>query len=155
MDIKRRAWPVVLTGLLLAAAPTLAGATGPTRVDATKLVEKGIAYFKANGKEKLLAAVNVKDGEFQSNSLYMTVFDLSGTLLAIPTNPKLVGKNLIDVPDPDGKLFRRAFIETASANPAGGWVDYRYKNPESGKVEAKTTFVMKTGDVVLTAGVYK
>jgi signal transduction histidine kinase len=155
MNIQRRACLAFFNGALLLSACALAGAAGPGPADARRLVEKGVAYAKANGRDKLIAAVNVKDGEFHAGSLYMTIFDMGGTLLAIPTNPKLVGKNLIDVPDPDGKLFRRDFIDTASSHPAGGWVDYKYKNPATGKVEAKTTFVMKVGDVVLAAGIYK
>ena len=29
-----------------------------------------------------------------------------------------------------------------------GWVDYKYLNPESKKVEAKTTFLQMAGDIV-------
>ena len=66
----------------------------------------------------------------------------------------MVGKDLIDVPDADGKLFRREIIELAKTK-GKGWVDYKYKNPTSGKVEAKTTYIQLVDDVVLEAGIYK
>ena len=36
-----------------------------------------------------------------------------------------------------------------------GWVDYQYKNPTSGKIEPKTTYILRVDDVVLEAGIYK
>ena len=36
-----------------------------------------------------------------------------------------------------------------------GWQDYKFKNPATGKVEAKTTYLEKVGEVVVTAGAYK
>jgi signal transduction histidine kinase len=65
-----------------------------------------------------------------------------------------VGKDLTDVPDVNGKVFRRDIIELA-AKSGKGWVDYAYKNPSNGKVEPKTTYIMRVGDVVLEAGIYK
>jgi hypothetical protein len=34
-------------------------------------------------------------------------------------------------------------------------VDYKYKNAETGKVEEKTTWVRKVGNLVLCCGVYR
>lgn len=34
-------------------------------------------------------------------------------------------------------------------------VDYKYKNPKSGKVEQKTTYFKKVGDIILGCGTYK
>jgi cytochrome c len=36
-----------------------------------------------------------------------------------------------------------------------GWVDYRYKNPQTGKIESKTTYLQKVGDMILCCGAYK
>ena len=71
-----------------------------------------------------------------------------------PVNAAMIGKDLVDVPDADGKLFRRAILELAKAK-GKGWVDYKFKNPSSGKVEAKTTYISQVGDVTLEAGIYK
>ncbi len=35
------------------------------------------------------------------------------------------------------------------------WVDYKFRNPETGKVEAKRTYVLRVSDVALEAGIYK
>ncbi len=74
--------------------------------------------------------------------------------LAHPTNPKLIGKAMLDVPDPDGKLFRKERVELAGGK-GKGWVDYKYKNPVSNKIEQKSAYVLKVDDVIISVGVYR
>lgn len=125
----------------------------PERKDAQAIVEKAAAFADANGKEKLVTEVGKKDGPFHQGELYVFVFDLDGTLLANPAAPELVGKNDVAKPDADGKLFRKDIL-TVAKEKGSGWVDYKWKNPASGKVEPKTSYVKKQGDVVIGAGVY-
>ena len=115
-----------------------ATAANATRDDAVKMVEKATAYALANGKDKFIAEVNVKDGRFHQGELYVFVTDLSYTMLAHPVNPKLIGQYIVDVPDVDGKLYRKEMVQVARTK-GHGWVDYKYKNPVSGKVEPKTS----------------
>ena len=61
---------------------------------------------------------------------------------------------MLDLPDVDGKMFRQERVDIAKGK-GEGWVDYKYKNPQSGKVEDKTLYVFKQGDVILSAGIYK
>ncbi|MRR35855.1 cache type 2 domain-containing protein [bacterium] len=122
--------------------------------DAKALVEKAAAFVKANGKDAALKEFNVAKGQFDKGELYVFAYDMSGKIIAHPKNPKLIGKDLLNVPDPDGKLFRKEIVEVAKTKGTG-WVDYRYTNPETKKIEAKTTYVVKVGDVILCCGTYK
>src|SRR5512137_1298074 len=122
--------------------------------DAKALVEKAAAYAKANGKDAALKEINQAKGQFDKGELYVFAYDMSGKVIAHPKNPKLIGKDLINVPDPDGKLFRKEIVEVAKTKGTG-WVDYKYTNPETKKIEAKTTYVVKVGDVILCCGTYK
>ena len=79
---------------------------------------------------------------------------MSGTIVAHPVNQKLVGINFFKTPDVDGKLFRKEIIELAQKSGTG-WVDYKYKNPKNGKIEEKTTYLKKAGDIVICCGAYK
>jgi signal transduction histidine kinase len=125
----------------------------PAEKDAVALVEKGARFLRQHGKDEMIKRINIRDPEFYSGALYLAMRDLHGITLAHPTTA-LIGKNLVDVPDADGKLFRREMI--AVAQGAGkGWVDYKFTNPASGKVEPKTTYVLRVGDVALEAGIYK
>jgi signal transduction histidine kinase len=121
---------------------------------AVAMVEKGAAYMQKNGKDALIKEVNNKNPEFINDTTYLTVRALDGTQLAHPTNPKLVGKNMVVLPDADGKLFRKEIIEQAQSK-GKGWVDYRYNNPANGNIEKKSTYFFKQGDVILEAGIYK
>jgi cytochrome c len=127
----------------------------PSEKDAIALVDKGAAFMKAKGKDEMIKRIAAKDPEFVQPALYLFMCDLkTGVLIAHPMNPALIGKDLTDVPDINGKKFRREIIDLA-AKDGKGWVDYAYKNPNNGKIEPKTTYVMRVGDVVLEAGIYK
>ena len=122
--------------------------------DAKSLVKQAAAFVKYQGKGKALAEISKPRGAFDKGELYVFAYDLQGVMVAHPKNPALIGKNLIDVPDNDGKLFRRDIVEKAKLK-GSGWVDYMYLNPETNEVEHKTTYLLKVGDIILCCGVYK
>ncbi|WP_322404380.1 cache domain-containing protein [Massilia luteola] len=130
-------------------------ASEPTENDAIAMAERGAAMIKAKGKEEVMKRISAKDPEFVQGSLYIDMRDVkTGIVLAHPYNPSIVGKDLTDVPDANGKKYRREIIELAAAK-GKGWVDYQYKNPTSGKIEPKTTYILLVNGVVLEAGLYK
>ena len=144
-----------LAALLFGLAFSSAQAGAPTAADAIAMVERGAAVVQAKGKNEMIRLINEKHADFVQGELYIDIRDLyNGIVLAHPINPSIVGKDLTDVPDPSGKKYRREIIELAQKK-GKGWVDYMYKNPVSGKIEPKTTYIMKVGDVVLEAGIYK
>lgn len=122
--------------------------------EAKAMVEKAATYFQANGKEKALKEFNNPQGQFVKGELYVFAWDMSGTNIAHPINPKQVGVNVLDVPDVDGKYFRKEGMELVKKDGTA-WVDYKFKNPKTNKVEQKTTYLKKVGDVVLGCGAYK
>jgi len=65
-----------------------------------------------------------------------------------------VGKDLIDAKDPDGKLYVKERVDIAKSK-GKGWQDYKFMNPATKKVEQKTSFVERVGDVIVCAGAYK
>lgn len=140
--------------LCAALVPAIAAAADTPQQEAKALVEAAAAFMKASGKEAALAEFNKAGGQFDKGDLYVFAYDLTATIVAHPKNQKLVGKNLMEVPDTDGKFFRKEIVQTATASGTG-WVDYKYLNPESKKVEAKTTYLQKVGDLVLCCGTYK
>ena len=145
-----------LTGVVLAAAMfALPGAhAADDAAAAIAMVDKGAAFMQKNGKDALITAINAKSPEFVSGGVYLTMRAMDGTQLAHPMNPKLIGKNMVVLPDADGKLFRKEIIEGAQKK-GKGWVDYRYNNPTTNEIEKKSTYYAKSGDVILEAGIYK
>jgi signal transduction histidine kinase len=140
----------LLTGLFSTAGLALAAG----KDDAKSLVKHAAAFVKYQGKGKALAEISKPKGQFDKGELYVFAYDLQGVMVAHPKNPALIGKNLIDVPDNDGKLFRRDIVEKAKSK-GSGWVDYMYLNPETNEVEHKTTYLQKVGDLIICCGAYK
>jgi cytochrome c len=66
----------------------------------------------------------------------------------------MVGVNRWGVKDPDGKLFLQEMISLAKTK-GSGWVDYKYPNPKSGKIEAKTSYVEFLDGWMVGCGIYK
>ena len=124
------------------------------RENAKALVKRAAAYVKYQGKEKALAEISTPKGMFDKGELYVFAYDLQGVMLAHPKNPALIGQDLINVPDVEGKLFRKEIVEKARSQ-GSGWVDYVYLNPETNKQEHKTTYFQKVGDIILCCGIYK
>ncbi|MDB5951070.1 MAG: cache type 2 protein, partial [Massilia sp.] len=85
-------------------------ATEPSEKDAVAMVEKGAAFMKGSGKDEMIKRINAKDAEYVQGPLYLTMRDAKGVILANPVNPAMIGKDLVDVPDADGKLFRREIL---------------------------------------------
>jgi cytochrome c len=131
----------------------LAAETG-TADEATAMVKKAVAFLKANGKEKALAEFNNQNGQFKNRDLYIFVQDMKGKMLAHGGNDKLIGKDLIDLKDADGKFFVKNLIEVASTK-GSGWVDYKWTNPSTKAIEAKSSYVEKVDDVFVGCGIYK
>lgn len=144
-----RSFALVLGALLVTAQ------AAPTEKDrAVALVQKAADLVGKSGKDAALAEISRVDGPFVDGELYVFAYDLNGVIVAHPKNAKLIGKNMLEVPDVDGKLFRKEIVEVATKKGTG-WVDYKYKNPETSKVEEKTTWIKKVGDIVLCCGVYR
>lgn len=138
---------------VLALLGCCAAQAAPTEKDAVALAEKGAQFVRLYGKAEMILRINRHDPQFNHGALYLAMRDLRGITLAHPTTA-LIGKNLLDVPDADGKLFRRDMLALAQG-PGQGWVDYKFRNPSSGKVEAKRAYVLRVGDVALEAGIYQ
>jgi len=123
-----------------------------TPVEAKKMVEQATAYIKANGEEKALQEFNKPNGKFQWRDLYVFAYDLKGVMKGHP-NPKLIGRNLYNESDSEGKLFRKEIVDLANSR-GSGWVDYTYMNPMTRQEEAKITYFRKEGYLIVCCGAY-
>jgi cytochrome c len=132
------------------AAPALT----QTESDAQAFVKSAVAFAHTNGTYKLIKEVNSPTTQYRKGELYIFVIDMDGIMLAHGANPKLVGKNLAEREDSGSVRYVQEFIKLAN-DKGSGWVDYQFTNPETGKVEAKTTFIEKVDEVIIGCGVYK
>ncbi len=132
---------------------TLTGFAAP-KDEAIVLVNQAVAHVKEVGKEKALADFSDNKGAFVKGELYVFAYSMQGTIIAHPANPKLIGKDMSEVKDSDGKLFTQEFLATINGS-GKGWVDYSWTNPTTRKIQAKSSYVAKTSDFFVGCGIYK
>jgi signal transduction histidine kinase len=138
------------------AALTATAQTTPsygTVAEAEAMVKKAVAFYKKNGKEKAIAEFQKNPGPFVDRDLYVTVYNMKGDSLS-HINPKMVGKNMMELRDPTGKYHIRERME-AAAKGNSGWQDFQFFNPVSKKVEPKRMYWEKHDELVFAAGAYK
>jgi len=111
-------------------------------------------YITKCGLDSTLKEVDNPQGIFYHKSMYVFVYDTLATVIAHPINHKLIGKNLFDIPDVNGTFFRRDIMAVAREKNSG-WVEYKYKNPDNGRIENKTTYLKKIGNLIFCCGFYK
>lgn len=142
--------------VLVLAAPALsfAGEFG-TRAEAVAMVKRVQNKFTKEGPEATFAAVNKQDPAFHDRDLYPFIYKLDGVNVAHGARPALVGKNLENLKDPDGVPLIRLMIENARGK-GSGWINYKWPNPITNKIEDKTSYFEKLGDnYFVGVGVYR
>lgn len=123
---------------------------------AKDLVYEAIDYYQEVGFDAAMQEFSNKEGKFVKGEFYIFVIRLTGETVGHGGNVGLVGKNLIELKDPDGKLFMKEFISVAE-NEGQGWVEYRWSNPSNNKIQEKIAFVKlaDSSDLVFGCGYYK
>ncbi|WP_066263928.1 cache domain-containing protein [Hydrogenophaga flava] len=152
MSFTRTLFAVAATATL--AAASLSAHSAATPDDATAMVKKGITFIKTNGKDKGYAEISSKTSQFKKEDLYLVVYGLDGTVHAHGANEKMIGKNLIELKDIDGKPFVKERVELAKSKGTF-WQDYKFTNPETKKIEPKQMYCEKLDETVVCGGVYK
>jgi signal transduction histidine kinase len=125
-----------------------------SREEAVAMVKRVEAKFQKDGPDVTFKAVTGQDGAFHDRDLYPFIYTLDGVCVAHGANPALVGKNLVDLKDQDGKFLIRELAATAKKS-GGGWVDYKWPNPNTKLIEAKSSYVERIGDYFVGVGIYQ
>jgi cytochrome c len=126
-----------------------------TKEEAVVMVKRVQEKFNKDGAEQTFKAVSDKSTkEFHDRDLYPFIYDMSGLNVAHGARPALIGKNLIALKDQDGKYLIREMIKIANG-PRSGWIDYKWPNPLTNKIEDKSSYIEKMGDYFVGVGIYK
>jgi cytochrome c len=126
-----------------------------TKDEAVAMVKRVETMFAKDGADATFKAVTDKStAEFHDRDLYPFIYDLNGTCVAHGARPALIGKSLIDLKDQDGKYLIREMLDIANGS-GSGWVDYKWPNPLTNKIEDKTSYIEKMGNYFVGVGVYK
>jgi cytochrome c len=103
---------------------------------------------------KALAAITHRDPELTRDDLYGFVVDAdTGRFVAHGFQPRLVGTQLVVLKSVDGQPVGEQILQTMKNQPSGE-VQYLWRNPMTGQVEAKKTFLKRTGHYIVAVGCY-
>jgi len=160
-----RTWPPQLIAVLavllvvLASAPP-APAQGQAQCgrmgtieEAQQLAEEAAQHLGAVGADRAFRDFLNPGGGFMRHDLYVFVFDGQGTLWVNGGFPELIGSNIMGARDGRGRPFLLEAMRQAQRDGAG-WVEYEWYNPCSGKMMAKSSYVIAAGGFFVGVGAY-
>jgi cytochrome c len=130
-----------------------ADASRASEAEAEQMVKKAVAFYKKNGKDKAIGEFNKSPGPFVDRDLYVTVYTMDATALA-HINPKMVGKNMMDLKDGNGKYHIKERMDAAKTGTSG-WQDLSFFNPVTKQIEPKRMYWEKYDNLVFACGAYK
>lgn len=125
-----------------------------TADEAVAMVKKVIADIKKYGKDKVVQEVQKQSPQYRDRDLYVTIGTMDGINLANGNNPKLAGKNILDLKDVDGKFIVRERIDIAHTK-GQGWQDYRWPDPITKEIQKKSMYIERYEDITVACGIYR
>ncbi|MFW2541104.1 cache domain-containing protein [Primorskyibacter sp. 2E107] len=147
---------LLTTTLAVAALPAFAiENTVGTREEAMAMAKRAHDFYNENGREAAIAAfMDPADTRFRDRDLYVWSMAFDGMMLAHGATAALAGKNLITMRDVDGIPLTANAVKVAQESGTG-WIDYKWRHPETGEVLAKSAYVMKVNDdAFVSVGIY-
>ncbi len=119
-----------------------------TADEARHMVLEAMATIQNIGLAAALPLFHAPGGLFIQRDLYLFIFDRRGVYHAFGVTPSYVGKTLGDVPGLDAEhLLREGWARCDEEG--GGWVSYAITNPESGQIQAKSSYVLPINEELL------
>jgi len=152
--MKRFALGMMTATMLFAAGGVAAKDEFGTPKEAEALVGLAIGHIKKAGAEAAYKDFTDKKAPFVDRDLYVVVYSLDGKALAHGQNPKMVGKDFIEMMDPDGKPYIKERVELAKTK-GKFWQDYKFTDPVTKKVLPKAMYCEKADNTAVCVGVYK
>lgn len=148
---------MLVLAVLLAAVvgDSVLAAEKPTPEQVRSLTRQAVTLLHDHDVEQARRAFHT-EGPFRFGEIYVNVIDGNGTWLIYPPNPKHEGKSVLNVRDADGKMLVQEIVRVARQQ-GEGWVEYRWLNPVTNRIEPKTSYVKQVPDkdMVVYVGMYK
>jgi cytochrome c len=155
MPISRRKILTAAAAIALCVPTSAIAAENKAPTEAVAMVKRVVQRFLQDGPEATFKAVNDKTNpDFNDGDLYAFVYDMDGVLVATGGHAALLGMSLISLKDQDGRYLVREMIAIAQG-PGSGWLEYKWPNPQSHKIEAKQTYIERMGNYLVGVGIWK
>ena len=149
----------LIISILILAAPALAGENKQKRgtpAQAQAMVARAVALFEEEGLQAAFDRFTDRPGaEFNHLDLYIFVLkaEEGARIVAHARTRSLIGVNAATLIDPGGLSIGRAILDKATAK--GAWVDYGWKDPLTGKVVPKSSWVVRHQGHIFGCGIHK
>ena len=148
---------------MAAATPSLAQLTPSSSKDQViEYVHQGIAYMQAQGIERAFAEFNNTASPFNSKStinpvgdLYMLVYKRDGFEPVHGKNPKIQGRNVLNMRDANGVFLIQNMINICWSKEGKGWTRYVWPHSVTLNNATKQTYVERFGDYCVGSGIYQ
>jgi methyl-accepting chemotaxis protein len=140
-------------GRLLEAVSQFKVDRGEERSRAVKQVKDAVKHVRARGPKAACDDFNDRNGRFGGED-YVFAVDMNGVRRAYAPDPSVVGQYDLERTDADGKPICKELIRIASTQGIG-WCDFKFLNPKSGRVEPKSVYLERVGDLILGCGLYQ
>ncbi|MCK0513011.1 cache domain-containing protein [Aromatoleum buckelii] len=154
---------LVLGGFALWAGTALPQDVGRARADGPRIVtaaekraavllERAVRHVQAHGEAGVQAFA--REEQFVDRDLYAYALRTDGRFLAsCGFSAALVGTNVLDYTDAEGKPFFHEIVRLAKEQ-GGGRVEYKWFNPADSRGEPKVTLFRKVGGLIVAVGYF-
>ena len=146
-------WVRVIAALSVGVLTPIAPASARRADEAQVLAERALAHIHAVGRDRAFSDFSSPNGGFVDGELYIFCQEASGVVVAHGGNPRLVGQNMAEVRGPDGRLAN-VEINRVGLIQGGGWLEFRWPNPATKRIELKAAYVLKVDDSTVCGSGY-
>jgi cytochrome c len=125
-----------------AANPTAPG----TKEDAKALAIKAADHVKKVGYDQAIKDFSADQASWgiktRDRVVYVYAYDFNGNVLAHGVNSAAVGKNFLEIKDPDGKAPIADAIKVMRTS-ASGTIDFKWSNPGTKKIAQGHSYLIR------------
>jgi hypothetical protein len=124
-----------------------------TPAEAQALAENAASHLTAVGLRQGFTDFLTPGAGFLPHDLYVFVFDRDGIMLLNARFPGLIGSNIANARDANGRPFLLQAMREADEQ-GSAWAEYNWYNPCSGAVMPKSSHIVRVGDIFVCVGAY-
>lgn len=125
-----------------------------TPEQAKAILWRAVDEIKRNGAQSFQRFNDINGGFVQDDTYVFVVGIKDMRMHAHGAMPRLIGRNVAELLDANGKPIIRQMIDIVNAKGEGS-LDYQWRNPVTGKIESKRTFLQKVGGYMIGVGYYQ
>ncbi len=127
---------------------------GEDRSRVVAFVKAGVKHVRKTGAARACADFMDPRAGFIDGEYYLFALGMDCRRLAYAPKPETVGQDDTNLRDADGKAFSHDVVQLARTT-GFGWYEYRMLNPKTGRVEPKSMYFERVGEIVIGCGIYR